>query len=82
MTYGDGSVYEGQWVRDQRHGQGVLLSAVDGRQYEGDWSCGKREGKGRLLWPNGDVLTAVWKKGGVSSVTSFVFGPDSVWADR
>ena len=54
MTYKDGRVYSGDWVRDSRQGFGTLtfpgrkLGGV--RQYAGDWSEDRREGFGIMLY--------------------------------
>ena len=36
MLYKDGSLYEGDWVNNKRHGSGRLIY-INGDCYEGDW---------------------------------------------
>lgn len=43
--YTDGSVYEGQWVKDQRHGTG-RMTLSDGTVYEGEWQDDRLHGVG------------------------------------
>jgi len=43
-TYADGSVYEGDWRDDKKHGWGEMMCA-DGI-YEGNWRDDKRHGWG------------------------------------
>ena len=36
---GDGSVYQGDFVNDQYHGNGIMRYA-NGDVYDGEWECG------------------------------------------
>ena len=45
MKYKDGSVYTGDWIEGNRHGQGKRIFS-DGMIYEGDWKDDKGTGKG------------------------------------
>ena len=48
----DGSIYEGEYQDDLRHGKGRFLWA-NGESYEGDYLKDERTGKGVYNWPDG-----------------------------
>lgn len=52
------NIYEGQWRRGQRHGEGVLTSA-SGIKFRGTWVKNKKQGHGVLIRPNGTVISQV-----------------------
>ncbi len=52
MLYNNERVYEGQWQRDLKHGQG-FEKFPNGCIYEGQYANGKPEGVGRYVWNNG-----------------------------
>ena len=43
--YTDGSEYEGEWLRDMRHGSG-RMTLTDGTVYDGQWREDKLHGAG------------------------------------
>jgi hypothetical protein len=45
-TWADGSVYEGTFESDQRHGRGIFRSDHKGEIYQGEWSRNHRHGLG------------------------------------
>lgn len=45
---GDGSTYNGEWVRGIRHGLGIM-QLLDGTMYSGSFVEGRIEGRGKLL---------------------------------
>uniref|UniRef100_H3HBB9 MORN repeat-containing protein 3 n=1 Tax=Phytophthora ramorum TaxID=164328 RepID=H3HBB9_PHYRM len=50
MLYGeDQSVYDGEWVRNERSGRGTLVLAT-GDRYEGHWLNDRKEGPGRYFY--------------------------------
>lgn len=51
--YDSGDKYEGEWMRNKKHGRGTMEYA-NGNIYEGDWEDDKRCGIGVLLLANGD----------------------------
>ena len=52
MKYGNGDVYEGDFVDNLHEGQGSYrFNNQD--SYEGSWAKGNREGKGRLTKASG-----------------------------
>ena len=48
----DGSIYEGEYQDDLRHGKGRFLWS-NGESYEGDYLKDERTGKGVYNWPDG-----------------------------
>jgi hypothetical protein len=46
-SYPDGSVYEGDWLVDERSGWGTLTTA-DGQKYEGEWEADAPHGRLRI----------------------------------
>lgn len=55
-------MHTGEYVRDQRHGEGVMVWQRSGRTYAGMYREGKRHGKGEMAFPNGDKYTGDWKE--------------------
>lgn len=43
-----GNRYDGSWVRDERHGHGVLAHESVGYLYVGQWQHNKKCGEGHL----------------------------------
>ena len=58
-SWPDGRLYDGQWLQDQPHGQGMLTYA-DGGQYWGRFHLGKRQGEGLMKFTNGDEYEGEW----------------------
>eukprot|EP01006_Ploeotia_vitrea_P053660 TRINITY_DN67806_c2_g1_i1.p1 TRINITY_DN67806_c2_g1~~TRINITY_DN67806_c2_g1_i1.p1 ORF type:complete len:180 (+),score=29.11 TRINITY_DN67806_c2_g1_i1:331-870(+) len=56
----NGSVYEGDWLNDKLHGQGVVTFSSENR-YEGEFKAGMRCGKGTYTWKSGAEYTGSWK---------------------
>lgn len=54
--------YEGQYVKDQKHGQGTFWYP-DGSMYEGSWVEGQRHGYGVYTYANGDKYEGHWIEG-------------------
>lgn len=48
----DGTEYRGEWLNDQRHGQGNSVYP-NGDRYEGGWVEGKRRGLGTVSYSDG-----------------------------
>lgn len=59
QTWPDGRIYDGEWVNEQPHGQGMLTYA-DGGQYWGRFVRGKRQGEGLMKFVNGDEYEGSW----------------------
>ena len=47
MTYADGSVYEGNWLKGKPHGRGKIVYA-DGSTFDGSWNEGLKDGWGTM----------------------------------
>jgi len=47
-TYDDGSVYDGDWINDMRHGKGKFRCNRTGSEYTGQWLYDMRHGLGKL----------------------------------
>lgn len=58
----DGSRYEGDWEKGQRHGEGTWRDADDTR-YTGQFRNDQFDGQGTLTLANGDILTGQWSGG-------------------
>lgn len=60
--YPNGDEYEGEWVNDQRTGNGIYTKIFPGNEkYVGDLSDeGLRHGQGRCTYPNGDIYEGAW----------------------
>jgi hypothetical protein len=59
-TYPDGSIYEGEWQNNKRHGRGLWFRP-DGMKYDGEWKNDKPNGQGTLILPNGKILVGLWQ---------------------
>lgn len=62
FTYGDGSVYEGDFVNGNGEGEGICKYA-NGDKYEGGWKNHAPHGKGTMYFLNGNVYAAIWDNG-------------------
>lgn len=60
--YKDGSVYDGEWRTDLRHGFG-LMSYPDGSTYECEWKNNLKHGYGVYIYANGDKYEGQWYNG-------------------
>ena len=58
-SWPDGSRYDGEWLQDKPHGQGMYTYA-DGAQYWGRFYLGKRQGEGMMKYGNGDEYEGSW----------------------
>jgi hypothetical protein len=64
--------YEGEWVNNQRNGQGTQIFK-NGVRYEGTWSNNKFHGKGTLTEKNGDYYTGEFKHNKEDGLGYFVW---------
>ena len=62
MNYPDGSVYDGEYRKDEKNGQGVY-SLPDGKIYDGPWKKGLQHGEAMFTNSKGVTKKGVWKKG-------------------
>jgi len=82
LLYANGNVYNGQWQKDLRHGEGVMECKEDGSRYEGYWENDRRHGLGRVIFRDGSTLTGTWRDGYLPRDNcSFTFGHDVLWAN-
>ena len=58
----DGRKYEGQWLNNNMHGQGVY-EWKDGRKYEGSYLDDKKHGYGTYTWADGRKYEGYWAEG-------------------
>jgi len=56
--------YQGQWVEDNKHGQGSMIYN-DGSLYKGSWKDNKKHGPGKQYDAQGKMMLAYFKKGKV-----------------
>ena len=49
LEYGDGSVYQGDFKDNKRHGEGTF-KFTDGSTFVGAWLNDKKHGKGTYTW--------------------------------
>ncbi len=61
-TYPDGSMYEGGWKNEKRHGYGIW-TRPDGTKYAGEWFGDKPDGQGMLTNADGSIYNGDWKAG-------------------
>lgn len=62
FTYGDGSVYEGDFINGEGQGQGICTYA-NGDKYIGGWKNHAPHGKGTMHFAQGNVYAAMWDNG-------------------
>lgn len=61
MTFSDGKIYEGKWVRNNMDGFGKMIFS-DGNIYTGSWVLNKMEGLGKMIFANnGGFYEGGWK---------------------
>lgn len=61
-TYGDGSVYVGDFFNGQPEGSGTVYYA-SGSRYEGGWKQHTPHGRGVMYYHNGRIVGAIWDFG-------------------
>jgi hypothetical protein len=59
-VFPDGSRYEGSFVRDKRHGHGVM-HYPDGSRYVGEFREDEPNGEGSVFFKNGDTYAGAFK---------------------
>ena len=60
-SWADGRKYEGEFLRDKKHGYGIY-TWPDGRRFEGNWRNGKQDGKSKYF-SKGRIQVGIWKEG-------------------
>eukprot|EP01034_Spumella_vulgaris_P021466 gene21466-27501_t len=61
MTYTNGDVYTGDWLRNVKEGEGTMTYA-NGNVYTGQLSQDTRDGEGAMTYANGSVYTGRWSR--------------------
>ena len=59
-TWPDGMVYEGEFYRGEKHGEGELIKPT-GEKYIGQWQLNSREGEGKWTKTNKEVIDGIFK---------------------
>ena len=78
-TWADGSVYEGTFESDQRHGRGIFRSGPKGDIYEGEWSRNHRHGLGIQTFSDGSKYRGEWRRGAIEGEGIFEFSDGSIY---
>ena len=60
MKYGNGQVYTGDWLYDDRTGFGTFTEADKFTSYTGDFVANLRRGYGRQRFTDGSVYEGYW----------------------
>lgn len=61
-TWPDGRKYEGQYLKDKKHGEGKY-TWEDGKFYKGSWLDGKQHGEGVYTTIDGLSRKGTWESG-------------------
>lgn len=61
----DYSVYEGSWLKDNRHGYGRCRYCED-EEYVGEFKNDLRDGAGEMVWKEGWIYKGEWKEGRIN----------------
>lgn len=81
-TWADGSVYEGTFESDQRHGRGVFRSGHKGEIYQGEWSYNHRHGLGIQTFSDGSKYRGEWWRGAIEGEGMFEFADGSMYEGK
>lgn len=73
MMFTDGSVYEGQWMNDQKNGMGIV-HYPSGNIYEGSFLNDQKEGFGKFYYKSkGEMYEGYWQKDQKNGQGTYVF---------
>lgn len=62
IRYANGGFYDGTWLKDKRHGEGLFVRP-DGNRYEGTWAKDLKHGRGKFFHlDSGQVQEGVWQE--------------------
>lgn len=62
FTYGDGSVFVGDFMKGEADGKGTCYY-INGDKYVGGWKGHAPHGKGTMYFAGGNVYNALWEQG-------------------
>lgn len=81
FTWNDGSFYEGDWVNDVRHGNGIFRTGGEVQiTYEGQWVNDIKHGFGKLTYANGEQITGTWRDDRLNGVAK-IRKPGKDWEE-
>ena len=78
QVYRGGDLYEGQFVNDEREGEGRCAFAM-GTVYTGQWHQGARHGEGREVTPANDRYEGQWERGRMHGSGKLEYGSGAVY---
>jgi hypothetical protein len=61
FDYLDGSIYEGDWRENRKHGKGRLIEVDGFTIYTGEWDNDIKHGKGIFSQKDTCLIEGVWK---------------------
>ena len=70
MPMADGSKYQGERYKGQKHGQGILI-LPNGERYEGQFANDQAHGEGVYTWPDGVRSEGEFREGKPWSVVGY-----------
>ena len=70
MPMADGSKYQGERYKGQKHGQGILI-LPNGERYEGQFANDQAHGEGVYTWPDGVRSEGEFREGTPWSVVGY-----------
>ena len=71
FDFQNGSIYEGDWRENKRHGKGRLIEA-DGRTlYNGQWDNDTKHGFGTFIQKGACIIEGQWKRGSLVEMSNF-----------
>ena len=79
MKYVDGSIYEGMWKENKKHGQGKL-QYTNGDIYIGEFQNDKCHGPGTMRYKDGREFNGIWENNEI--VNSKVFSSNITENDK
>ena len=71
FEYLNGSVYDGDWKDNKRHGMGKFIESDQVTEYNGEWEHDCKHGRGTFLQKDSYVIEGVWNKGHLVEMTKF-----------
>lgn len=75
----NGTIYEGNWLRDKLNGPTGSYSHPSGCNYQGEFKDGLFEGQGVYKWPSGATYEGQFKAGRMEGKGTFTDESQEVW---